>query len=135
MAAKCEFDVGTFVGQYFGAGRTRMIAEFIINKDGLLNFLATAQYVPDTVAVLVTVQPFKVGKTTGCDHYDIRVQVRNRVVIGAHRESYIHAMVLDFVCEPVCNAADFAAPTGRRRQGNLTAETVECLEKNDLMTA
>ncbi len=83
MSAKSEFDVSTFVGQYFGTRSACMITEFVIEKNRLPDFLAATQNIPDTVTVLIALEPFKIGKDTRCDHDDIRVQPSYCVTIGS----------------------------------------------------
>ena len=76
MAAKREFDCGSFIGQHFGARGSCMITEFIVDQNGCFNFRAATQNVPDTVAMLMTLEPFEIGKTTCCDPRELRIQPR-----------------------------------------------------------
>ena len=135
MAAKSEFDSGALVGQHFGAGSSCMVAEFVVEKNRFSDFRAATQNIPDTIAVFMTLQPFKVGEATCCDHDDVRVQIIYGIVLGAYRESDIHVVMTDFLAEPVRNPDDFAAPCGRCCQDDLPAEAVIRFEKNDFMTA
>ena len=111
-----------------------MITKFIIDQNAFFDFCATTQYIPDTVTVLMAVKPFKVGNAPCCYHDDIRVQPRYGVIVGINRVSDIDAKMVYFSTKPVCNAADFFAPTCCCCQGNLSTETIKRLKKNNLMT-
>ncbi len=134
MSSKGEFNPGAFIGQYFGAGGSCVVAQFIVEKNGLPDFRAATQDIPDTVTVFMACKPFKVGKPPRCDYNDIRIQVDNGFMFGIDRVSNIHTKLTDFFSEPVGNRQHVVAPFCLCRQNNLTAETVKCLEKNDLMT-
>ena len=135
MAAKSEFDIGSFVGQHFGTRGSRMITKFIVDQDGFLYLRAATQNIPDTVTMLMAGKPFEVGNTARRDHDDIRLQRCHGVVIGMDRASYIDIQETDFFGEPVCHPANFAAPTGRCRQRNLSTEAIKRLEKSNVVTA
>jgi hypothetical protein len=52
-----------------------------------------------------------------------------------NREPYVHAVVPDFITEPICDPTDFPAPTCLGCQDNLSTKVIQCLKQDDFMTA
>ncbi len=105
-----------------------MITKFVIEKNRPPDFRGATQNIPDTVTVLMPLEPFKIGTAACGDHNDVRIQAHYGVMIGVHRESHIHIKVVNLCTEPVRNPADFAAPTCCCCQDNLSTEAVVCLK-------